>query len=73
MISTEDAEKKMTLLLNHFINLKHVTPVFSDKALSQFTDFITESKVCQDMFFEFNKESDRLDDSTNVTLINTKS
>ena len=62
MISTEEAEKKMKLLLNHLINLKHVTPVFSDKALSQFTDFITESKVCQDMFFEFNKESDRLDD-----------
>ena len=35
---------------------------FSDKALSQFTDFITESKVCQDMFFEFNNESDRLAD-----------
>ena len=24
--------------------------------------FLTESKVCQDMFIEFNEESDRLDD-----------
>ena len=61
MISME-AEKKMKLILNHLINLKQVAPVFSDKALSQFTDFLTESKVCQDMFIELNKESDRLDD-----------
>ena len=62
MISTEEAEKKMKSILNHHINLKQVAPVFSDKVLSQFTDFLTESKVCQDMFIEFNKESDRLDD-----------
>ena len=61
MISME-AEKKMKLILNHLINLKQVAPVFSDKALSQFTDFLMESKVCQDMFIELNKESDRLDD-----------
>ena len=62
MISTEEAEKKMKSILNHLINSKQVGPVFSDKALSKFTDFLTESKVCQDMFIEFNKESDRLDD-----------
>ena len=62
MISTEEAEKKMKSILNHLINSKQVGPVFSDKALSKFIDFLTESKVCQDMFIEFNKESDRLDD-----------
>ena len=62
MISTEEAEKKMKSILNHLINLKQVGPVFSDRALSQFTDFLTESKICQDMFIEFNKESDRLYD-----------
>ena len=36
--------------------------LFFDKASSQFTDFLTESKVYQDMFIEFNKESDRLND-----------
>ena len=44
MISTEEAEKKMKSILNHLINLKQVAPVFSDKALSQFNDFLTESK-----------------------------
>ena len=62
MISMEEAEKKMKSILNHLINLTQVAPVFSDKVLSQFTDFLTESKVCQDMFIEFNKESDRFDD-----------
>ena len=61
MISMEEAEKKMKSILNHLINLTQVAPVFSDKVLSQFADFLTESKVCQDMFIEFNKESDRLD------------
>ena len=62
MISTEEAEKKMKSILNHLINLQEVAPVFSDKALSQFTDFLTESKVYQDVFIEFNSESGRLDD-----------
>ena len=30
--------------------------------MSQFTDFLTESKVYQDVFIEFNSESGRLDD-----------
>ena len=46
VISTEEAEKKMKLILNHLINLKQVAPVFSDKASSQCIDFLTESKVC---------------------------
>ena len=48
---------------------------FSDEALSQCTDFLTKSKVCQDMFIEFNKEFDRLDNfiSRSVILIDTKS
>ena len=62
MISTVESEKKMKSILNNLINLKQVAPVFSDKTLSQFTDFLTESKVCQDMLIEFIKESDRLDD-----------
>ena len=37
MISTEEAEKKMKLILNPLINLKLVAPIFSDKV--QFTDF----------------------------------
>ena len=37
MISTEEAEKKMKLILNPLINLKPVAPIFSDKV--QFTDF----------------------------------
>ena len=52
----------MKSILNHLKNLKQVAPVFLDKALSQFTNFLTESEVCQDMFIESNKESDRLDD-----------
>ena len=39
MISTEEAEKKMKSILNHLINLKQVAPVFSGKALCQFTIF----------------------------------
>ena len=62
MISTDKAEKKMKSILNHLKNLKQVAPVFSDKALSQLTDFLTESNVCQVRFIEFNKESDSLDD-----------
>ena len=62
MISTVESEKKMKSILNNLINLKQVAPVFSDKTLSQFTDFLTESKVCQDMLIEFIEESDRLDD-----------
>ena len=63
MISTEEAEKRMKLILNHLINLKQAAAVFfSNKALSQFTDFLMESKVFQDMLIEFNKESNRLDD-----------
>ena len=62
MISTDKAEKKMKSILNHLKNLKQIAPVFLDKALSQFTNFLTESEVCQDMFIESNKESDRLDD-----------
>ena len=54
MISTKDDEKKIKSILNHLINLKQVAPVFffffSDKALSQFTDFLTELKVCQDVY-----------------------
>ena len=52
----------MKSILNHLINLKQVAPVFSNKALSQITDFLTELKVYKDMFIEFNKESDRFDD-----------
>ena len=37
MISTEEDEKKMKLILNPLINLKLVSPIFSDKV--QFTDF----------------------------------
>ena len=37
MISTEEAEKKMKLILNPLIKLKLVAPIFSDKV--QFTDF----------------------------------
>ena len=62
MICREESEKKMKSILNHLINLKQIASVFSDKALSHFTNFLMESKVCQDMFIEFNKESDRLDD-----------
>ena len=62
MISTEEAEKRMKSILNHLINFKQLAPVFSDKALSQFTDFVTEPKLFKDMLIEFNKESDRLDD-----------
>ena len=53
MISTKDDEKKIKSILNHLINLKQVAPVFcffSDKALSQFIDFLTELKVCQDVY-----------------------
>ena len=35
---------------------------FSNKALSQITEFLMELKVYQYMFIEFNKESDRFDD-----------
>ena len=62
MILMEKAKKKMKSILNHLINLKQVAPVFLDKALYQFTDFLMEAKVSQGMFIEFNKESDRLDD-----------
>ena len=40
MISTEEAEKKMKLILNHLINLKQVAPVFSDKSIHWFFDRI---------------------------------
>ena len=62
MILMEKAKKKMKSILNHLINLKQVAPVFLDKALYQFTDFLMEAKVSQGMYIEFNKESDRLDD-----------
>ena len=50
MISTEEAEKKMKSILNHLINLKQVGPVFSDKALSQFTDFLTIKSMSRHVY-----------------------
>ena len=54
MISTKDDEKKIKSILNHLINLKQVAPVFFFfflyKALSQFTYFLTELKVCQNVY-----------------------
>ena len=45
MMSAGDAEKKYKSLLTHMISLKYVSPVFSDKAMNQFTDFVGESSV----------------------------
>ena len=61
-MSAGDAEKKYKSLLTHLISLKHVSSVFSDKAMNQFTDFVRQSRVHQDMFLEFNREKDSLDD-----------
>ena len=62
MMSAGDAEKKYKSLLTHLIRLKYVSPVFSDKAMNQFTDFFSESRAHQDIFLEFSLEKDSLDD-----------
>ena len=62
MMSAGDAEKKYKSLLTHLINLKYVSSVFSDKAMNQFADFVRQSRVHQDIFLEFNREKDSLDD-----------
>ena len=61
-MSARDAAKKYKSLLTHSISLKFVSPVFSDKALNEFTDFVRESRVHQDIFLEFNREKDSLED-----------
>ncbi|XP_047123731.1 uncharacterized protein LOC124806683 [Hydra vulgaris] len=62
VMTQEDAEKKYKSLLTHLISLKYVSPIFSDKAINQFADFFRESRVYQDIFHEFNRERDSLDD-----------
>ncbi|XP_047140612.1 uncharacterized protein LOC124815840 [Hydra vulgaris] len=62
VMTQEDAEKKCKSLLTHLISLKYVSPIFSDKAINQFADFFRESRVYQDIFHEFNRERDSLDD-----------
>ena len=45
IMSAGDAEKKCKSLLTHLISFKYVSPVFSDKAMNQFTDFVGESSI----------------------------
>jgi len=61
-MSAGDAERKYKSILTHLISLKYVTSVSSDKALHQFIDFVGETRVNQDIFNDFNREKDRLDE-----------
>ena len=49
-MSAGDTEKKYKFFLTHLISLKYVSPVFSNKAMNQFTDFVREARVHQESF-----------------------
>ena len=40
MMSAEDAGKKYKSLVTHLIGLKYVSPIFSNKAMNQFTNLL---------------------------------
>ena len=56
MMSAEDAGKKYKSLVTHLIGLKYVSPIFSNKAMNQFTNFVRESRLHQEIFLKFNQE-----------------
>jgi hypothetical protein len=60
--SIEKNEKSLKNILNHFISLKVITPVYCDNVLSQFNKFLTiDMKLNKNIFTKFDRSLQRLD------------